>query len=187
MTTMYFVTHPEVIIDPSLPISLWDYSERGAARLEKILKKIWIKSVDAIYSSNEPRATKAAQTIADQLGYRLHVLEELGDVDRSSTGFVPQEEFTKLMEEFYAHPDTSVRGWEKATDAQTRVHNGIRKILTLSPTANHIALVSHTILANLLMCTMRNIAIAQLEDVPQTFSFEVEPDGKSQNWISLDL
>jgi len=184
---MYFITHPEVIIDPNLPISLWDYSERGAARLEKILKKIWIKSVETIYSSDEPRATKAAQLIADQLGYRLHVLEELGDVNRSSTGTVPHQEYTGLMDNFYNAPEKSVRGWEKALDAQKRILLGIDKILALSPSSRFIALVSHTNMANLLLCKIKGIPIERIQNPPMTFSFEVEPGGKPQNWKSLDL
>ena len=45
----------------------------------------------------------------------------IGENDRSATGFLPREEFWATADLFFAHPTESIRGWERAIDAQARI------------------------------------------------------------------
>lgn len=60
-------------------------------------------------TSSAKRAT--AQLLADGLalsGYS--VIDDLGENDRSATGYLAKEEFEETSDAFFAHPQESVRG-----------------------------------------------------------------------------
>lgn len=163
MTTVYFITHPEVIPDPAIPISMWDYTDYGWARWEKILKKLWIKEIERLYSSPQVRAVKAAQQMADSLGYNLRIREDLGPIIRPDKKFLPAEEFAAAKGQFYEFPGNSIVGWEKAIDAQKRIIVAVDTILQESQNINHIGVVSHEDMAILLLCHIKQISIQTLD------------------------
>ena len=45
MPTAYFVTHPEVLIDPSVPVPEWPLSSQGIQRVRLMLDQPWISFV----------------------------------------------------------------------------------------------------------------------------------------------
>ena len=59
MKTVYVITHPEVVIDPKVPVPRWPLSEKGIARMRGLLHAPWIKNVTAVYSSEEQKAWEA--------------------------------------------------------------------------------------------------------------------------------
>ena len=70
---------------------------------------------------NEPNARDAAQILAEALGLNGYsVVADLRENDRSATGFLDEKEFEATVDAFFAQPETSVRGWEPAVDAQAR-------------------------------------------------------------------
>ena len=62
-----------------------------------------------------------ARPMADRLGLTPIVIDGLGENDRSSTGYLPKAEFEAVADAFFARPEESVRGWERAVDAQRRI------------------------------------------------------------------
>jgi hypothetical protein len=53
MSLVYFITHPDVVIDPEVPVPQWPLSHRGKERMKKLLAKPWIDTIGSIYSSTE--------------------------------------------------------------------------------------------------------------------------------------
>lgn len=174
MTTIYFITHPEIVPDPSIPISMWDYSSYGVARWQGIINKLWIKDIEKVYTSPEPRAKKAAQMLADSLGYSLHVLDALGPINRVSTGVLPNEDFSACALTFWEKPNESCRGWETAKDAQTRATNAVQRMLQDSKEYHHIAAVSHEDIVNLIICHFQGIPIEQHEEKTMGFALHFD-------------
>ena len=129
MKTIYFITHPEVVIDPTVPVPDWPLSERGINRMKQLLTQPWVKDVRAIYCSTEQKAIDGARILADHLALSYEMREDLGENDRSATGYLPKEEFEATADQFFAQPDQSVRGWETATAAQQRLVNGMNAII----------------------------------------------------------
>lgn len=141
MAKLYFITHPDVLIDPSIEVTKWGLSKLGRLKLQKMLEQRWIKSIDIIFSSKETKAREAAEILAKHLGKGFNQIKELGEIDRSSTGYL-SEEFEKVVDDFFAYPDKSVRGWEKAKDAQRRIVKVVSSTIKQNPNKN-IAIVSH--------------------------------------------
>jgi hypothetical protein len=51
-------------------------------------------------------------------------LPELGENDRSATGYLSEPEFDDVVDEFFRRPEESVWGWERAI-AQSPVSRGL--------------------------------------------------------------
>jgi len=122
LQAVFFITHPDVAIDRSVPVPDWPLNERGRARLRGLLTTPWMRGVRQIFASDERKARDAAQILAEGLGIEGYtVVDGLSENDRSATGYLPQQEFEATVDAFFAQPQTSVRGWEPAAAAQARI------------------------------------------------------------------
>ena len=122
MPVVFFITHPDVAIDPSIRAPDWPLNVRGRALMQAMAASPWASGVRHIFSNTERKARDAARLLADGLGlHGYSVVDGLGENDRSAAGYLAQQEFEAIVDAFFAQPQTSVRGWERAADAQTRI------------------------------------------------------------------
>ena len=166
MATVWFVTHPDVVIDPALPVTGWPLSARGRARMRAALARPWARGVGAIWASTERKAVDAAAILADGLGLGFATLAELGEIGRSATGYLPRAEFEATADLFFAHPERSTRGWERAVDAQRRILGAVETVLAASPAAADIAIVAHGAVGALLVAALEGVPISRAHDQP---------------------
>lgn len=124
-----YVTHPQVRIDPDVPVPRWGLSELGAARSQAGAQCGWARQLGRILSSDETKALETAAILAGPAGIDVEVLEHAGENDRSATGFLVPEEFEKAANWFFANPDQSFHGWERAVDAQARIVSAVSSVL----------------------------------------------------------
>ena len=165
MASVFFITHPDVLIDPATPVPNWRLNERGAARMRAMLAQPWVGGVKAIACSAERKARDGAEILAEYLGLTPVIHAGLGENDRSATGYLPKPEFETLADAFFARPGESMRGWERAADAQTRIVSAVRAVLAVAPTGD-VAVVSHGGVGALLLCHVLGIAITRAADQP---------------------
>ncbi|MBS1166589.1 MAG: histidine phosphatase family protein [Proteobacteria bacterium] len=161
---VFFVTHAEVTIDPAIPVPDWSLSKRGRARHSAFNDRDFIAGITAIYCSAERKAIDAAEILSEATGLKFSICEDLGENDRSSTGFLPPPEFQEAADLFFAHPCQSIRGWERAIDAQARVVQAVIRILAQDTSTGHIAIVSHGGVGALLLCHLTGSAISRQMD-----------------------
>ena len=166
MSIITFVSHPEVVIDANIPVPEWALSEQGRARVEHFARAWPYEPVDAIWSSDERKATDCADILASAWSLRPRTLAALGENDRSATGYLPREEFESTADIFFAKPTISVRGWERAVDAQARIRGAVDEILEASHDARSLVVCSHGGVGALLLCALRGIEITRAEDQP---------------------
>ncbi len=164
--TVFFVTHPEVVIDPAIPVPLWPLSAHGRARMAASVGRSWTRRLGCIVASPERKAIDSAAILSERLGLGFTTLAALGENDRSSTGYLPRDEFERLADAFFAHPERSVRGWERAVDAQRRVVAAFETVLALAPTDTDVAIVSHGAVGTLLLCHLEALPIRRSEEQP---------------------
>ena len=154
--TVYFITHPDVLIDPAVPVPDWPLSPRGRSRMTSALALSWMHSVRAVWCSTERKARDGAEILASHLGFAVAELAELGENDRSATGYLPRAEFEAVADLFFARPNESVRGWERAVDAQRRIIEGVDRVLAATAGCRgDIAIVGHGGVGTLLFCHLR--------------------------------
>jgi broad specificity phosphatase PhoE len=161
MASLIFITHPEVVIDPSQPIPEWPLNAVGRARMERFAGLLADRDVSAVYASTERKAMDGAAIVAERLGLSYAPDEDLGENDRSATGYIAPPEFWDVVREFFGRPNESIRGWERAADAQTRIVEAIGRILREDETAGDIVVVSHGAVGCLLTAHLQQVAIGR--------------------------
>ncbi|RQP23152.1 histidine phosphatase family protein [Piscinibacter terrae] len=163
---VYFITHPNVVISRDVPVPRWPLSELGRRRMHEGLSQPWIPDLSAVYCSDEQKAVDGAQILAVHLSLPITTIAELGENDRSATGFLPPDEFERVATEFFTHSTTSVRGWERAVDAQARVVAAVEQAIRDDQTSGAIAFVSHGAVGTLLYCHLAGHPIDRRWDQP---------------------
>ncbi|WP_237214521.1 histidine phosphatase family protein [Falsiroseomonas oryziterrae] len=166
MRTLLFVTHPEVAIDPAVPVPRWHLRESGIAKLRRFAAGGAIAGVGHVWASTECKAIESAGILAGALGLGLRVREDLGENDRSATGFLPPDEFETMADAFFANPEQSVRGWERAVDAQARIVNAARAVVAESGPAGDILVAAHGAVGSLLRGHLLSAPISRALDQP---------------------
>ncbi len=161
-----YITHPQVRIDPAVPVPQWGLSKRGAERSREAGRLPWALALRHIVCSAETKAIETARILAETSGAEIEIVEEMHENDRSSTGFLTAPEFEKAADWFFAHPQESFRGWERAIDAQARIVNAVRAILDRHDTQRPIAFVGHGGVGTLLKCHIEGRRISRSEDQP---------------------
>jgi broad specificity phosphatase PhoE len=188
MPTVFFITHPEVVVDPNIPVPQWRLSERGIARMTAFAASSRLASVAAIWSSAEVKAVEAAAILAAKLGLTASIEPDLHENDRSATGFLPPDEFERMADAFFAKPEQSIRGWERAIDAQARIVNAVKRILAAHAQGN-IAFVAHGGVGTLLQCHLLGEAISRRFDQPSqghVFAFDLATLKVIHGWKKLE-
>ena len=165
MPSLFFITHPEVIVDPECRIEDWGLSDAGRRRASHFVQSGFLSDVTAIWSSTELKAMETAGIFADHLELPVVTDPLLGENDRSATGFLPPTEFEAAADAFFAAPETSFRGWERALDAQNRIETATRRIVAQHHRGD-LAIVSHGAVGTLLYCTLKNLPISRAHDQP---------------------
>ncbi|MTI44638.1 broad specificity phosphatase PhoE [Roseibium hamelinense] len=164
MSFCIYLTHPEVNIDEAVPVPEWGLSEVGRERAAKFLDLPFARDIKRVISSAEKKAVDTAHAIADPLKIPVLTLQPLHENDRSATGYLPPEEFDKVADEFFSDPYTSVRGWERAFDAQMRIVSGVQAALVRIPPDTPILFAGHGGVGTLLMCHLMNTPISREHD-----------------------
>jgi hypothetical protein len=65
-----YLTHPQVQIDPAVPVPQWGLSPVGRARTEAVASDTWLANTTQIVSSGERKAIETAEIIAGPLRRR---------------------------------------------------------------------------------------------------------------------
>jgi broad specificity phosphatase PhoE len=189
--TLYFISHPNVVIDRSVPVPRWRLSDLGRQRMALGLRQPWIASVSSIYSSTEQKAIDGAEILAAHLKLRHTQIDELGENDRSSTGFLPPAEFEVMANAFFENPSQSVKGWERAVDAQARILNAMLELEAADDSTGSIAIVSHGAVGTLLYCSLAGKPISRRWDQPPNgggnyYAFQLSPRTAHSHWQAFD-
>ena len=83
----------------------------------------------------------------------------------SLTGFLQPDEFEAVADQFFANPLTSIRGWERAIDAQSRIVREAGSVLARDRSGD-VLFVGHGAVGPLLFCHYSGRAIDRAHDQP---------------------
>jgi len=162
VTLVLYLSHPQVRVDAATPVPRWSLSDQGRARMDAVAGRPWLAGVTRLLASEETKAVEAAQVVAAALGRDVEVGVDLHENDRSATGFLPPAEFEAVADAFFAEPERSVRGWERATDAQARIVSAVRR--TLAGDERATLFVGHGGVGTLLHCAVAGLPIDRAHD-----------------------
>jgi broad specificity phosphatase PhoE len=189
MGVLRYLTHPQVRMDASVPVPHWGLSDIGRRRVERFKQNAILDETKLIVSSAETKALETAAILAAHLGIPVLVREDAHENDRSATGFLPPPEFEIVADHFFAKPDESIRGWERAIDAQHRIVGVVEAILR-DQTSGDLLFVGHGGVGTLLMCQLGGFPIQRVKDQPagggNLFAFAIEQKKMIHGWMAME-
>ena len=186
MATLRYISHPQVMIDPVVPVERWHLSSEGKQRTQHLCRQPWIADVRHVVSSAERKALEVAQILAQFVGLQVEVRSNTGETDRSSTGYVPHDVHEQLADEFFATPHLSAQGWERAVDVQTRMVNELADLLN---STQDVVVVGHGAAGTLWYCWLAGLDIDRAHDQRSAgnfFAIDLSTGKPVHAWLPID-
>ena len=194
MALTLYITHPEVVIDPGLPMPRWGLNATGCARATAFAARRLLPMGTQIFSSTEQKALDLAEILAAPIDGQISASEAFGENDRSSTGFLAGEAFTEAVQQLFGAPEKSYRGWERAIDAQRRIVSAVTTALSEVPPEAPVVFCGHGCVGTLLKCALAGRPIALSEDqrllaAPgggNVFAFDRAAFNLISDWVAME-
>lgn len=161
-----YLTHPEVTIDPAIPVTDWSLNAAGLVRLQAFAARPWLAAFRRIIASPERKAQETAEVLVRALGVPVETRDAMGENDRSATGYLPGPQFERAADAFFADPDRSFQGWETARAAQARVVAALHRALAGHDLSVPVIFVGHGAVGTLLQQAMSGAPISRNGDQP---------------------
>lgn len=183
-----YISHPEVVIDPDVPVDRWVLSERGQARLLRLLESSWVAAISRIVSSEEPKARQTAEALAASRGLPVETRPGIGEIDRSATGFLLPDDHELVADACFAQPTVSARGWERAIDAQARIVTALADLF-VEDQPGDVAIVGHGGVGTLWFCHLTGTPIDRRWDQPAQghyFSVDLRTGRPLHHWRTFE-
>lgn len=182
-----YLSHPEVVIDPAVPVADWGLTSAGSARVTSLVERLPGGEIHVV-SSAERKALETAWPIAARAGTPVQVRTAMHENDRSASGFLPGPEFQKTADAFFANPEESIRGWERAVDAQARILSEVSAVLDAQPSRSLI-FAGHGGVGTLLQCAFASRPIGREWDQTasgQWFAFDPRSRKALTGWAPME-
>ena len=185
-----YITHPQVQIDPLIPVPEWGLSDIGRMRAKQFASLPILEATTAIISSAEKKAIETAEIVSDAIDVSIEVREKTHENDRSATGFLEPKEFELVADNFFAQPTKSIRGWERAIDAQSRIVQEIEQTLERHAQGD-LLMVGHGAVGTLLYCHLAKLKISKKYDQPSggghMFTYDLSTSAIVHSWKSIEM
>lgn len=131
---------PEIV--ESTPAKSWRLSKEGRVRAERLAERLAKYQPEVLISSVEPKARETAEIVGASLQLDVQIIEGLHEHDRTTSPYLARDEFRKVVQEFFLHPDDLVFGLETANEAHSRFSKVVHRIYDASQDQS-IAIISH--------------------------------------------
>ena len=164
MSIGLYISHPQVEIDPKIPVEKWGLSKEGKRRAHAFAAKGKLATGAPIFSSKETKAMELAQILAHYSGSQIISKEHFGENDRSATGYLPPNAFEQQVTRFFARTEENVAGWESAVQAQTRIIGAVANAMASETENGPVIFTGHGCVGTLLKCYVGEHPIKQSED-----------------------
>ncbi|MET3927672.1 histidine phosphatase family protein [Devosia sp. 2618] len=189
-----YVTHPQVRIDANVPVPLWGLSDIGRQRALDFAARDIVPRGAMIFSSRETKAMQLADIVAASIGALVLTDHLMAENDRSATGFLPPALFEETADRFFAEPEVSVDGWERAIDAQHRIVGTVQTALASVPKGAAAVFCGHGAVGTLLKCHVAGRPISRDEDQSRhgdrgggnCFSFDLKAMKLGCEWTAME-
>lgn len=158
-----YLTHPQVHIDPEQDVRQWSLNGTGQARVAALAASGALRGTTRIVSSRETKAIETAKPLVTALNCWFEPRKAMHENDRSATGYLPPEQFERVADRFFAHPNKSADGWETARLAQMRILREVHAVLC-EHNGGDILLVGHGAVGTLLFCALAGLPIGRAHD-----------------------
>lgn len=184
-----YLSHPQVKIDPEVPVGQWGLSAVGARRVALLAASRVLSGTRSVISSAEVKACDTGKPLAQALSAQFEIHPDMHENDRSATGYLPREAFEASADAFFANPYQSIRGWERAIDAQSRICRAVETALKHAPLGD-VLFTGHGAVGTLLWCALAGQPISRAHDQPDgggnAFAFVRDSRAVLHDWTPIE-
>jgi len=152
MNTLYLVRHAQTQ-PTALPAETWALSDAGIHQARKLAELTFWQDVQIICASWEPKALQTAQIVAERRNLPIEPVFDLRELRRTEN--LP--DYEAAVHTALQNPFKSIKGWEPAGEAQTRIVTAIERLLMLYETET-LAIVSHGLVLTLYLAYLTDAA-----------------------------
>lgn len=188
-SVLRYLSHPQVHIDPEIPVREWGLSPEGRRRTLAVAANPVLRKTTLVVASGERKAIETADLLSAALGTGAVIREAMHENDRSLTEFLPPVEFEAMADAFFANPSQSVSGWERAIDAQARIVRETTAVLETHGEGD-VLLVGHGAVGTLLYCHFANLPISRQYDQAHGggcfFAIELGTNSPLHHWKPME-
>ncbi len=186
-----FITHPDVLIDPAVPVPDWPLSERGRTRMRAVVGQPWAAGLRSLFCSTERKARTAPPSWPTLWAWRSRSWRNSAKATVRQPVICRSSSSRRWPMPFFARPEESVRGWERAAAAQRRIVAAVDEVLRRAPAEGEIAIVSHGGVGALLLGHLQGRPISREADQPagrggHHYAFAAEGRRLLHGWRSID-
>jgi hypothetical protein len=154
----FFITHPDVVIDPGVPVPDWPLNARGLARMPcDDSAALGQRGAPDFRQRRAQRPRCSANSRGRAWARRLPRHRRPRRKRPIGDGFPCQREFEVTVGAFFAKPLQSIRGWEPAADAQARIVGAVEQAMSQTLEHVNIAIVVHGGTGTLLYCHLAGL------------------------------
>ena len=108
---------------------------------------------------------QTAEILGNPHGLPVDIRPGLTENDRSATGYLQKDAFEAMADQFFAHPNVSVQGWERAADAQRRIVTALTALAKEVP-MGPLVVTGHGGVGTLFLCHAAGKPINRHYDQP---------------------
>lgn len=166
MAYALYISHPQVQVDPAVPVPEWSLSARGRERSSGFAQAGLVQGLTRLVSSHEVKAQETAAILGAALGIAVEHLDGFEEIDRSVPGYVPADRFEQLADLCFSNPEASAEGWERAVDAQARIVAAFERVLADHDPSQPIGFVGHGGVGTLLKSHLGKTGVTRAGDQP---------------------
>ena len=160
MRKLLLVRHSLPIITGDQTASLWQLSEEGRRRCERLGELLAADPPAAIVTSTEPKAIETGQIIGERLGIPVESAPNLHEHERPGTDLDTLEQFQAKVARLLENLGELVFGAETGDQARERFSAAVHDAMKRHP-AGDLAIVSHGTVMTLFLAH-----VAALDPVP---------------------
>ena len=142
MRKLLLVRHSLPVITGDQTASLWQLSEEGRRRCERLAEMLAASSPATIITSTEPKAIETGQIIGERLGIPVESAPNLHEHERPGTDLDTLEQFQAKVARLLENPGELVFGAETGDQARERFSAAVGDAMRRHP-AGDLAIVSH--------------------------------------------
>ena len=156
MRKLILVRHSLPVITGDQTASLWQLSDEGRRRSERLAELLAVHRPSAIVTSTEPKAIETGQLIGERLGIPTEAAPNLHEHERPGTDLDTLERFQAKVARLLEHPGELVFGAETGDQAWERFAVAVDDVLKRHPAGN-LAIVSHGTIMTLFLAHVTGI------------------------------
>jgi broad specificity phosphatase PhoE len=150
MPKLILVRHAAPATDACVAANQWPLSDAGRQSVRGLARTLAPFWPAVLVSSREAKAAETAALLARELGGRYTTAPGLQEQNRTSLGWLSDQEFGAGIAALFARPSEAVFGDESADRAYERFRAAVNGVLDQHPDEN-VALVTHGTVMTLLV------------------------------------